>query len=116
METFSYRYALLTVPATTRQQICSNPRPTPRLGQCRTHHVYNLLCVAIRRNFYEAVSYTWGNATQNKEIYFRDGARELLVRKNCYGALSHLRPKHEDRVLWIDANFIDQENLEEQAN
>jgi len=64
---------------------------------------------------YEAVSYTWGDATQTQAIYFRNSARELHVRHNCYNALRHLRRQHGDRLLWIDAICINQNDLRERA-
>jgi hypothetical protein len=64
---------------------------------------------------FEAVSYTWGNNTQTRAIYFNNGTRELLVRQNCYSALWYLRDKYEDRLLWIDAISINQNNLQERA-
>ncbi|KAF2656886.1 HET-domain-containing protein [Lophiostoma macrostomum CBS 122681] len=64
---------------------------------------------------FEAVSYTWGNAAQTQVIYFHNGTRELHVGHNCYNALRQLRHKHEDRLLWIDAICINQNNLQERA-
>jgi hypothetical protein len=64
---------------------------------------------------FEAVSYTWGNNTQTRAIYFNNGTRELHVRQNCHSALWYLRNKYEDRLLWIDAISINQNNLQERA-
>lgn len=64
---------------------------------------------------YEAVSYTWGDATQTQAIYFHWGTMELHVGQNCYNALRRLRRTHGDRLLWIDAICINQYNLQERA-
>lgn len=65
---------------------------------------------------YEALSYTWGDATQKQAIYFASGSRELSVTKNCLSALLHLRYTHDDRMLWVDAICINQEDLKERAS
>lgn len=65
---------------------------------------------------YEAVSYTWGNAVQQQAIYFQNDTKELYVGQNCYNALRRLRRVHGDRLLWIDAICINQDNLQERAS
>jgi hypothetical protein len=65
---------------------------------------------------YKAVSYTWGNPIQTQEICFKDSKRKLFVGENCYNALQHLRLQREDRLLWIDAICINQENPAERAS
>ncbi|KAF1843234.1 uncharacterized protein K460DRAFT_396592 [Cucurbitaria berberidis CBS 394.84] len=65
---------------------------------------------------YEALSYTWGDATHQKAIHFNDGSIELRIGTNCHNALQHLRQKDHDRVLWVDAISIDQKNLTERAS
>jgi hypothetical protein len=65
---------------------------------------------------YEAVSYTWGDTADQQAIYFHNGRRELRVGRNCHSALWHLRQKHQDRLVWIDAICIDQRNLTERAD
>ncbi|CAI9627806.1 unnamed protein product [Alternaria burnsii] len=65
---------------------------------------------------YEAVSYTWGNAVQKQAIYFQHDTKELHVGQNCYNALRRLRRVHGDRLLWIDAICINQDNLQERAS
>lgn len=64
---------------------------------------------------YEAVSYTWGDTTQQRAIYFRDRKGELAVGENCHYALQCLRLGHKDRLLWIDAICINQENITERS-
>jgi hypothetical protein len=64
---------------------------------------------------YEALSYTWGGSTRTQTISFSSGRRELLVGENCRDALWRLRLGDRDRVLWIDAICINQENLAERT-
>ncbi|SCN68575.1 related to heterokaryon incompatibility protein het-6 [Fusarium fujikuroi] len=66
---------------------------------------------------YEALSYTWGDAsivemidmtTQDSET-----PQQFSVTCNCFSALKRLRYKDKTRVLWIDALAIDQSNVDE---
>ncbi|KAM0279964.1 hypothetical protein ACHAQH_004293 [Verticillium albo-atrum] len=56
---------------------------------------------------YEALSYTWGDASDRVRIYVNDD-KTLHVTRNLYLALEHLRCDTEDRFLWVDAVCIDQ--------
>jgi len=58
---------------------------------------------------YEALSYVWGPADNNRAI--RCGARQLLVTDNCYSALDSLASRTLQRFLWIDSICIDQREL-----
>lgn len=66
---------------------------------------------------YEALSYTWGDATLQQEIFCGDHSAgdpcALKVTTNCYNALQSLRYPDRPRLLWIDAICIDQTNIEE---
>jgi hypothetical protein len=64
---------------------------------------------------YVALSYTWGDTTQKEGVILQNGRRELLVGSKCYNALQHLRQEQNDRMLWIDAICINQEDLPERA-
>ncbi|PTB66809.1 hypothetical protein BBK36DRAFT_1158765 [Trichoderma citrinoviride] len=63
---------------------------------------------------YEALSYTWGPPDVRENIFI-DG-RQLSVTVNLYLALQQLRQRDEDRILWIDAICIDQQNLKERGH
>lgn len=65
---------------------------------------------------YEALSYTWGDTTQQQEIQFNTGRRKLRVGKHCCDALRRLRQGYSDRLLWVDAICINQEDLAERAH
>ncbi|KAF2673990.1 hypothetical protein BT63DRAFT_476429 [Microthyrium microscopicum] len=60
---------------------------------------------------YEALSYTWGSATDTKPITV-DGS-EYHVTRNLEAALRHLRLTDETRKLWCDSVCINQmDNIE----
>ncbi|KAH7375185.1 heterokaryon incompatibility protein-domain-containing protein [Plectosphaerella cucumerina] len=56
--------------------------------------------------YYEALSYTWGDASETGTIII-DG-RPTTVTANLHKALGHLRQTDEDRILWVDALCINQ--------
>lgn len=60
---------------------------------------------------YEALSYTWGEETATETILI-DGC-PFLVRPNLHGAMRILRKPFEDRLMWIDAICIDQNDMGE---
>lgn len=60
---------------------------------------------------YEAISYVWGNPSNQVPIYLEDA--ESRVTANLALALRYLRLKDEPRTLWVDAICIDQSNIEE---
>lgn len=82
-------------------------------------------------HLYEALSYVWGAEEEHnlrQPIYihspYADGKnsnssagnfRCLLVTPNLHAALSHIRDRVMDRVLWIDAICINQEDNEEKG-
>ncbi|KAH7232861.1 heterokaryon incompatibility protein-domain-containing protein, partial [Fusarium tricinctum] len=57
---------------------------------------------------YAALSYTWGSTSRPCDIMINGS--KMTVTKNVYLALRDLRYKEKDRVLWIDALCIDQNN------
>lgn len=82
---------------------------------CRGYHTEGIRCELFEAYLdqiegvsYEAVSYTWG--TQSKEATILLDGKEALVTGNLFAALSCLRLAGEDKILWIDALCIDQEN------
>ncbi|KAH8652696.1 heterokaryon incompatibility protein-domain-containing protein, partial [Tricladium varicosporioides] len=62
---------------------------------------------------YAALSYTWGNTTKPCDIIVNGS--NMTVTKNGYLALQDLRYQEKDRVLWVDALCIDQNNKTEQG-
>lgn len=63
---------------------------------------------------YEALSYAWGSY-ERSDMIMANG-RPLGVTNNLHLALSYLRLVNHDRILWVDALCIDQENLKERTH
>ncbi|KAH6699918.1 heterokaryon incompatibility protein-domain-containing protein, partial [Leptodontidium sp. MPI-SDFR-AT-0119] len=64
-------------------------------------------------HLYEALSYTWGGSDKPRSISI--DKQNLDVTENLHAALLRLRDRSLERVLWIDAICINQENLKEQG-
>ncbi|KAK3354083.1 heterokaryon incompatibility protein-domain-containing protein, partial [Lasiosphaeria hispida] len=73
-------------------------------------------------HLYEALSYVWGSEEDNQPICIQEpdgkgdtflAPRRLYVTQNLYAALLHIRNRLLDRVLWIDAICINQEDNKE---
>lgn len=62
---------------------------------------------------YEALSYTWGSTRRSHRITVNN--RNLMITESLHDALRHLRDDLEDRILWIDAICIDQDNQTERG-
>lgn len=77
------------------------------------------------RDEYEALSYCWGDTTDQKFINLKStssttglehGSRRLRVHRSLYSALLHLRPSSgPPRKLWADAICINQADYAERA-
>lgn len=65
------------------------------------------------RTPYEALSYTWGDASQTVDIQVNGCAFSVTV--NLEAALRSLRKADDPRVLWVDAVCINQTDLTERA-
>ncbi|RYN79389.1 hypothetical protein AA0120_g10711 [Alternaria tenuissima] len=63
---------------------------------------------------YDALSYTWGGADKNFTVTVNE--KSLNVTENLYLALQRLRSEHIDRVIWVDAICIDQNNIRERGH
>jgi hypothetical protein len=62
---------------------------------------------------YNAISYAWGDPTLKYKIECEKD--ELNVTENVRELLDHIRDPNEDRVIWVDAICIDQQNFEERS-
>ncbi|EXA53630.1 hypothetical protein FOVG_01373 [Fusarium oxysporum f. sp. pisi HDV247] len=63
---------------------------------------------------YEALSYCWGSNRLAGKVIANE--KLLFITENLSEALQHLRHKDEDRILWIDAICIDQNNIRERGH
>lgn len=63
---------------------------------------------------YEALSYTWDGTERTQRIKI-DG-NVIGVIHNLHLAIEHLRSKDKDRILWIDAICINQDNIQERGH
>ncbi|KAF4429317.1 Heterokaryon incompatibility protein 6 [Colletotrichum fructicola] len=59
---------------------------------------------------YEALSYTWGDASDSLPAMLGPDGAQIMVTPNCFGALQDLRLQTSDRLLWIDAICINQKD------
>ena len=62
---------------------------------------------------YEALSYTWGDASSQKWVSVN--GEPLNIRTNLETALRHLRDEDESRTLWVDAVCINQNDVLERS-
>ncbi|KAH7073321.1 heterokaryon incompatibility protein-domain-containing protein [Paraphoma chrysanthemicola] len=64
---------------------------------------------------FEAVSYTWADSTGDASLCrtVLCHGKTIVVTKNCEAALRRFRQKGRNRLLWIDAICIDQNNTSE---
>ncbi|KAK9414347.1 putative Heterokaryon incompatibility domain-containing protein [Seiridium unicorne] len=63
---------------------------------------------------YVALSYAWGDADDKSPVQI-DGVK-LFIATSLYGALSAIREKGNDVLVWADALCIDQENPVEKSD
>ncbi|BCR96682.1 HET domain-containing protein [Aspergillus luchuensis] len=64
-------------------------------------------------HLYEALSYVWGSPIRSRSIIL--GGYMLPVTESLYTALLHLRSKQLERILWIDAMSINQNDDSEKS-
>ncbi|OAK98292.1 HET-domain-containing protein, partial [Phaeosphaeriaceae sp. SRC1lsM3a] len=62
---------------------------------------------------YIAISYAWGDSMDTEEL-FLDGAK-VPVATSLYYALTAVRRKKSEVLVWVDALCIDQQNADERA-
>ena len=63
---------------------------------------------------YEALSYAWGGTLKTAKVTLSGCALEIA--ENLYDALQYLRWDDKDRIVWIDAICINQDNMEERGH
>jgi hypothetical protein len=65
-------------------------------------------------HLYEALSYVWGNPEKKLPLRIHNQSFDATV--NLHAALLRLRNHFMERILWVDAICIDQENQEEKEH
>ena len=80
--------------------------------QCELFN-YSLQDLGKRTHLYEALSYTWGGEEKPCSITIKE--HNLDVTTNLYAALLRLRDRSLERLIWIDAICINQEDTVEQG-
>ena len=57
---------------------------------------------------YEALSYVWGHSKRRRSIILN--GKHFPITENLHAALKHVRSKVTNRIIWVDAICIDQNN------
>ena len=65
-------------------------------------------------HLYEALSYVWGDPKETLPISINK--HDLLVTVNLHAALSHLRDRCFERIIWVDAVCINQADEKEKGH
>jgi hypothetical protein len=69
---------------------------------------------------YETVSYIWGGENGDNSlrgpIFIGSYWDVLLQTENCWSMLRSIRPKRGERLVWVDALCINQQNLDERTS
>lgn len=74
---------------------------------------YNLSCSGGGEHLYEALSYVWGSPVRSHSIIV-NGCR-FSITESLHTALLHLRDSQLERVLWVDAISIKQDDDNEKS-
>jgi hypothetical protein len=75
---------------------------------------YSLQNPCEETHLYEALSYVWGSAEKKLSLRMHNQSFDVTV--NLHAALLRLRNHFMERILWVDAICIDQENQEEKEH
>jgi len=60
---------------------------------------------------YEALSYVWGSSAQVSQIVHQSTQTAIFITRNLHDALKGVRDSDQDRVIWVDALCINQEDV-----
>jgi len=74
---------------------------------------YSLQESGKKTHLYEALSYVWGGSDKPRSISI--DKYNLPVTVNLHAALSRLRDRFLERIIWVDAVCINQVDLKEQG-
>jgi hypothetical protein len=92
--------------------LCPSRRSNSRL-KCELIHVDLDALADAQFEHYEAVSYTWGDASDTKRIELN--GYTFSITKNLHALLKRLRNKRLRGYYWVDAMCIDQGNIPERG-
>jgi hypothetical protein len=107
-----YHYSPLSLGSHTRL-LCLLPHEDQNAPiQCQLFD-YSLQEWDKRTHPYDALSYVWGKPDETLPICV-DGV-QFPVTVNLHAALSRLRHRSIERILWVDAVCINQENKQEKG-
>jgi hypothetical protein len=110
----SYRYAPLSPGKDSIRLLRLMPHEDELADiQCELFE-YSLQSLCQGNHLYEALSYVWGSPDKKLPIFI--GKERFDVTVNLHAALSRLRNHAMERILWVDAIAIDQDNLEEKEH
>lgn len=81
--------------------------------QCQ---LFNYSLTFPRRSFhlYECLSYVWGSS-ENKQHILIDG-KLFNITQNLHAALIRLRDAYIDRIMWVDAICMNQDDVKERTH
>ena len=88
-------------------------RDEDALIQCQFFD-YPLLDSSKGTHLYEALSYVWGSPDKPRRVSTDQGC--LNVTENLHAALLRLRDRSLQRIIWVDAICINQDDKEEQSH
>jgi len=74
---------------------------------------YPLQRLDNRIHLYEALSYVWGDPCNTLPIFVEEHSFPVMV--NLHAALSRLRDQFLQRIIWVDAICINQNNEKEKS-
>jgi Heterokaryon incompatibility protein (HET) len=106
-----YHYSPLPGPGSIRLLRLMPPDKNARI-QCQLFD-YPIQETGERACLYEALSYVWGSSDKPHSISI--GRYYLPITANLYAALLHLRDQLIERIIWIDAICINQDDPTERA-
>jgi hypothetical protein len=91
---------------------CENKRAKETKIQCELFE-YTLQDLGKGIYLYKALSYAWGGLDKSRSISINK--ENLTVTENLHAALLRLRDRSLERILWVDAICINQDDPKEQG-
>lgn len=104
-------YPYSPLPANSIRLLRLRPHSDERaLVQCQLLE-YSLSDSGRGTHLYEALSYVWGSEEKPRRVSTDKG--DLYITENLYAALLRLRDRSFERIIWVDAICINQDDIEE---